>query len=256
VIYIRIGGILDISTKDIPGKASMVIFTVGCNYNCEFCHNKYLLYPNVGNDVKISDIIEKVKSNQLVGSVNITGGEPTLQDDLLDFCKEISKLGKYISIDTNGSNPDIINEIIPYINRIALDLKTTPLDNDKYKEITRVNSDSSLIIRSFCKLNESSNIDLEIRTTYVENLLNPEDIHEIILFLQKNNFNGSYVLQQYQYSEGVGIEFKEKFEKPLHSSLLDILKPYSEKDLEFNIYLRSDVVGYKSIDELFDIKKN
>ena len=252
MIYIRVGGIIDISTKDIPGKASMVIFTVGCNYNCEFCHNKYLLYPNVGRDIEIIELIESIKSNQLVDSVSITGAEPTLQKDLLDLCKKILEIGKYISIDTNGSNPDIIKDIIPYINRVALDLKTNPLDFNRYKAITRVNLESSLVIETFHVLNLNNDIDLEIRTTFVENLLNPKEIHEIIAFLQENGFNGCYVLQQYQFSEGVGKELKEKFEKPLHSTLLDILKPYSEKDLGFKIYLRSDVVGYKSIGELFE----
>lgn len=255
MIYIRIGGIIDISTKDIPGKASMVIFTVGCNYNCEFCHNKYLLYPNVGNNIEIGDLIENIKSNQLVSSVSITGGEPTLQKDLLDLCKEISKLGKYVSVDTNGSRPDIIIESLPYINRVALDLKTNPLDNDRYKTITRVNSDSSLLIKTFHVLNQYDDINFEIRTTYVGNLLNPKDIHEIMALLKENEFKGCYVLQQYQFSEGVGMELKEKFEKPLHSTLLDILKPYCDKDLGFKIYLRSDVVGYKSLEELFG-KKN
>jgi len=255
VIYIRIGGIIDISTKDIPGKASMVIFTVGCNYNCEFCHNKYLLYPNVGNDIEIGDLVENIKSNQLVSSVSITGGEPTLQKDLLDLCKYISKLGKYVSVDTNGSKPDIIKELLPDINRVALDLKTNPLDIDRYKAITRVNTDSSLVIKTFYIINQHDDINFEIRTTYVGNLLNPKDIHEIIAFLQENEFNGCYVLQQYQFSEGVGMELKEKYEKPLHSTLLEILKPYRERDLGFKIYLRSDVIGYKSLENLFE-KKN
>ncbi|MFX0145315.1 MAG: hypothetical protein ACFE9C_14720 [Candidatus Hodarchaeota archaeon] len=49
----RLGGIVDISTKDIPGRSCIVFFTVGCNFKCEFCHNKYLLNPNIGRDYKI-----------------------------------------------------------------------------------------------------------------------------------------------------------------------------------------------------------
>jgi pyruvate formate lyase activating enzyme len=75
----KIGGILDISTKDIPHKSTMVIFTVGCNFKCEFCHNKYLLQSNVGREYSIDELIEKISTNLLVSGVSITGGEPTLQ---------------------------------------------------------------------------------------------------------------------------------------------------------------------------------
>lgn len=252
MIYIKIGGIIDISTKDIPGKASMVIFTVGCNFKCEFCHNKYLLFDNVGKDILIKDLIDNIESNQLVGNVSVTGGEPTLQEDLISLCEEISKLDKFISVDTNGSNPRIIKNLIPYVNRIALDLKTNPLDNKRYEEISRVKLGSSKVLESFTILNKSEKLHFEIRTTYVENLMIPKDIHEIIRFLNEQKFKGTYVLQQYQFSLGVGEELKDKFEKPLHSTLLKILEPYKEQVLDFKIYLRSDVVGYKPLEKLFE----
>ena len=88
----RLGGIVDISTKDIPGRSCMVIFTVGCNFKCEFCHNKYLLQPNVGREYEITEIIDKISTNLLVNGVSITGGEPTLQEDLFELCKEIQKI--------------------------------------------------------------------------------------------------------------------------------------------------------------------
>ena len=128
----RVGGIVDISTKDIPNKSTMVIFTVGCNLSCGFCHNKYLLYEDVGRDI---ELMEQIKSNMLVSAVSISGGEPTLQKDLLDLCKEIKKVGKYLSIDTNGTKPSAIKELLPYINRIALDLKG-PLNSKRLVKIT------------------------------------------------------------------------------------------------------------------------
>jgi len=78
------------------------------------------------------------------------------------------------------------------------------------------------------------------------------DIDKIILFLKKNKFRGSFVLQQYQYSEGVGEENKIKFQKPEHFTLLNILKPYNNMDLTFQIYLRDNVVGYSKIDKLYE----
>ena len=95
-------------------------------------------------------------------------------------------------------------------------------------------------------------IQFEIRTTYLENLFTPKDIEEIINFLRKNNFRGIYALQQYQYSNGVGIECKDKFRTPTHDLLLNILKPYKFLELPFEIYLRDNVVGYCSLNDLFN----
>ena len=247
----RVGGIVDISTKDIPNKSTMVIFTVGCNLSCEFCHNKYLLHEGVGRDVDIPDLLEQIKSNMLVSGVSISGGEPTLQKDLLELCKEIKSVGKYISIDTNGTNPKSIIELLPFINRIALDMKG-PLNNKRLVKITGNLVNSNLINDTFKIVNEREDIDFEIRTTYVENLMKPNDIDKIILFLKKNQFRGNFVLQQYQYSEGVGEEHKQKFQKPEHITLLNILKPYRNMKLTFQIYLRDDIVGYSMIDKLYE----
>ncbi|MHA1490402.1 MAG: anaerobic ribonucleoside-triphosphate reductase activating protein [Promethearchaeota archaeon] len=249
----RVGEIIDISIKEIPHKSSMVIFTVGCNFKCEFCHNKYLLYPNVGKVVSVKELLEKVKSNLLVSGVSIIGGESTLQSDLKELCVELKKIGKYISIDTNGSRPEIVKELIPYINRVVLDLKG-PLEQNKLEKITRVKIDPSVIIKTFNLVNHQKDIDFEIRTTYVENILNPDDIDEIIYFLRKNKFRGNFVLQQYQYSDGVGEEFKNKFQKPEHGSLINILKPYENEKLPFKIFLRDEIIGYRNIKKLFNIK--
>lgn len=246
----NIGGIIDISTKDIPYKVAMVIFTKGCNFNCEFCHNKYLLKNNIGEPIKVKDLIKIISKNSLVNSLSITGGEPTLQNDLIDLCKEITKLGKYISIDTNGSNSEAIKQLIPYIHRVALDIKA-PLIQNHLERVIKQKISPTLIIKTFLMLKNIKTIDFEIRTTYAEKLLNPKDIHEIISFLKKNDFKGNYVLQQYQYSEGVGKEFKNKIHKPSHLSLLNILSPYKDLNLPFEIYIRDEVVGYCKVSDLF-----
>ena len=245
----KIGGFIDISTKDIPYKSAMVIFTVGCNFKCEFCHNKYLLQLNVGRDYKINELIDKIGTNLLVSGISITGGEPTLQKDLLELCEEIQKTGRYLSIDTNGSNPDIIKKIAPYINRVALDLKGPP-DPEKLEIITGVKVDLDTIKDTIEFLNTQQNIDFEIRTTYVANLLNFHDIENIMNFLKMMGFSGNFVLQQYQFSEGVGEEFKRIFSKPEHEVLLNLLMPFKDQQLPFNIFLRDEIVGYRNVNEV------
>ena len=246
----KIGGIIDISTKDIPHRSSMVIFTVGCNFKCEICHNKYLLQPNVGRDYTIEELIDKISANSLVSGVSITGGEPTLQRDLPELCRQIQKTEKYLSIDTNGSNPKIIKEIIPFIDRVALDLKG-PLKKNKLEEIAGVKVELEKIIDTVEFLKMQNEIDFEIRTTYVERLLTSDDISEIINFLESVGFKGNFVLQQYQFFEGVGEEFKKIFSKPEHEILLNLLKPYKNVDLPFDVFLRDEIVGYCKIDDLF-----
>ena len=245
----KIGGIIDISTVDIPHKSAMVIFTVGCNFKCDFCHNKYLLQPNVGREYEVNELVNLIKTNELVSGVSISGGEPTLQNDLVELCIEIQKIGKYLSIDTNGSNPEIIKKVTPHINRVALDLKG-PLESEKLKRITGVDVEIKKIKETIRFLNAQKDIDFEIRTTYVESLLTSIDIEIIINTLKELEFSGNFVLQQYQFFEGVGEQFKEIFSKPEHEVILKILKPYKGIELRFDIFLRDEVVGYCSLDDL------
>jgi pyruvate formate lyase activating enzyme len=245
----KIGGIIDISTVDIPHKSAMVIFTVGCNFKCDFCHNKYLLQPKVGREYEINELVNQIKTNELVSGVSISGGEPTLQNELVDLCIEIQKIGKYLSIDTNGSKPEVIKKVAPYINRVALDLKG-PLEPDKLKKITGVNVDIKKIKETIEFLNTQQEIDFEIRTTYVESLLTPNDIDNIIHFLKDIGFKGNFVLQQYQFSEGVGEEFKKIFSKPEHELFLNLVEPFMELNLPFNIFIRDEIVGYCNIKDL------
>ena len=88
-----------------------------------------------------------------------------------------------------------------------------------------------------------------MRTTYIESLLSSVDIENIIYTLKELQFSGNFVLQQYQYSEGVGDEFKAIFSKPEHDKLVNILNPYRDLQLElpFKIFLRDEIVGYCSI---------
>ncbi|MFX0138228.1 MAG: radical SAM protein, partial [Candidatus Hodarchaeota archaeon] len=190
----------------------------------------------------------RIVTNLLVSGVSISGGEPTLQKDLLELCKQIQTLGKYLSIDTNGSNPDVIKTISPYINRVALDLKG-PQNQEKLNKITGVKVDLDKTSETIEFLNRQNKIDFEIRTTYVGTLLDSDDIDDIIEFLMNMGFKGNFVLQQYQYFEGIDEEFKKIFSKPEHDVLLKLLDPYKQYKLPFKLFLRDDVVGYSSIDE-------
>jgi pyruvate formate lyase activating enzyme len=168
---------------------------------------------------------------------------------LPELCREIKEIGKYLSIDTNGSNPTVLKIISSYVNRVALDLKG-PLEPEKLERITGVKVDINKIRETFDFLKAQKDIDFEIRTTYVESLLSSSDIENIIYTLRELEFTGNFVLQQYQFSEGVGEEFKRIFSKPEHDTLVTILKPYRDLELPFKIFLRDEIVGYCAIHEL------
>ncbi len=225
----------------------MVIFTVGCNYKCSFCHNKYLLKDNVGKSVSQNDVLKLINTNLLVKGVSISGGEPTLQADIFEYVYQISKTGKYISLDTNGSNPETLLKLIPHLNRVALDIKTDPLNQTKYEQITCVSLELKKVIKSFEILNVALHLDFEVRTTFVEKLMTPEDIFSIFEFLRNKNFRGNFVLQQFQYSEGVGEKFKESLQKPYHQDLIRLIEQYKGDNLSFDVFLRDDVVGYSKV---------
>ncbi|GAH04349.1 unnamed protein product [marine sediment metagenome] len=156
---------------------------------------------------------------------------------------------KFLSIDTNGSNPVVIKQISPYVDRVALDLKG-PLEQEKLEKITGIKVDINKIKETFEFLNVLEEIEFEIRTTYIESLLSSVDIEKIIYSLKELKFSGNFVIQQYQSSEGVGEEFKRIFSKPEHETLVNILRPYGDLELPFKIFLRDEIVGYCNINEL------
>jgi hypothetical protein len=131
-------------------------------------------------------------------------------------------------------------------------MKVNPVDSKRYQEVSGNQVDVSKIIETFQILNTNEHIDFEIRTTHVENLITPNDIHSIISFLKENQFRGTYVLQQYQYSEGVEEKYKDKFQKPTHGTMIEILRNYKVADLAFKIYIRNEVVGYEALNGILD----
>lgn len=175
----KIGAFQKFSMLDFPHILSAVVFTQGCNYRCSYCHNPELVYPELFSDV-ISEksILEflSLRKGKLEGVV-ITGGEPTIHDDLGEFLKNIKKTGYKIKLDTNGTNPDMLNEFIRkrLIDYFAMDIKA-PLS--KYPLVTGMSVPVSSITESI-KLIMNSGIDYEFRTTVDKSILTENDIKEI-----------------------------------------------------------------------------
>lgn len=201
----KIGTIQKFSLIDYPGKISTVIGTQGCNMRCFWCHNCYLIpydtspsHQPIEEDVFFQFLEERVS---FLDAVVVSGGEPTLHDDLFEFCERIKAMGFYLKLDTNGTNPVILQKLIEnkLLDYVAMDMKTYGDQYDKlYKEKIEIDD-----ILASVNIILAANIAYEFRTTCVKPFVcrdNIEDVAKMIsgaklYYLQKcteqKNTNGS-----------------------------------------------------------------
>jgi pyruvate formate lyase activating enzyme len=175
----RIGGVQKFSLLDYPGAVCAVIFTQGCNFRCPFCHNPELVIPSrFGNSVDPAWVYDFLASRRgKLDGVTISGGEPTLQRDLLTFMRRIKTMSFSIKLDTNGSRPDTIRAALNenLVDFIAMDIKAPPAS---YASLAGVRVDTDAISESI-GLIVSSDIACQFRTTVVPGLLTASMLAEI-----------------------------------------------------------------------------
>lgn len=180
----RIAHLQKTSFIEYPGKISAVIFTQGCNLRCPYCHNPELVEPELfTTPVSQDEILSfmKKRTGMLDGLV-ITGGEPALQKGLTKFMQEVKDLGFLIKFDTNGTFPNVLENVIKHnlADYIAMDIKGPAY---KYPEIAGVPVDMDLIMKSIQSI-MGSGIDYEFRTTWVKEQLTLTDIKEITMMIK------------------------------------------------------------------------
>lgn len=189
-----IGGFQRFSLIDYPGKICAIVFTLGCNFRCPYCHNPELVNPELFEaPIPEGNILSFLANRKgKLDAVEITGGEPTLQPDLMDFMSELKNLQYLVKLDTNGSNPGLISEAIErdLVDYLAMDVKA-PLE--RYQEITNSGVDPAKIEHSI-ELIMSSGLDYEFRTTVVKSQLGKRDVLEIGRLIRGSK---RYVLQKF-----------------------------------------------------------
>ena len=190
-----IGGIQKTSLLDYPDKISAIVFTQGCNFRCGYCHNPQLLKSENGI-YEVDAFFDFLKKRQgKLDGVVVTGGEATLQPDLKLFIQKIKELNFLVKLDTNGTNPEILKELIGenLIDYVAMDIKA-PLE--KYHVVTNSKIDISKIEESI-KIIMNSNIDYEFRTTVLPLLIQMEDFDSIGKLIQgaKKYYLQKFVVQ-------------------------------------------------------------
>lgn len=194
-----IRGFIDTSLVDWDGKIAAVVFTPGCNLMCIFCYNHELvLHPEALEPVPEEEVFAFLgEHSDFIDGVCITGGEPTLQEDLPAFCRRIRALGMGVKLDTNGTDPRALADLLEegLLNYIAMDIKA-PLREECY---TRVGGEEARAflpaIKRSVGLIMASGVPYEFRSTLVPGLHTREWVEEMAQDIRGAD---RYVLQRFR----------------------------------------------------------
>lgn len=190
-----IGGFEPLSLSDYPGRVACLVFTQGCNLRCHYCHNKRL-WPifNCGGHGGTASLLDELsRRRRIVESVVVTGGEPTIQEDLPDFVEKLRGLGLRVKLDTNGTRPAMVAHLLELraIDYIAMDIKA-PLD--RYEEVAGTSVDHKSILQSIGII-ARSNVPHHFRTTVISGVINDDDLAAIRAMVP---IGSAYRLQRYR----------------------------------------------------------
>ena len=184
----KLGGLVKFTLIDFPGTPAAIVFTQGCNFRCRYCHNPELVYPHLFTpSMPQEEVMAFLQRRQgTLEGVVVSGGEPTLQEDLIRFMTDVKALGYKTKLDTNGTRPEVLKELIDkkLVDFIAMDLKA-PLD--KYALITGVEANST-VIRQSMDLILKSGLGYQFRTTYDKEVLDDNDIAAISAAVDGKNY--------------------------------------------------------------------
>jgi len=258
----KIGGIHFPSTIDYMGEVAIIVFMAGCNYDCFFCHNSTLIPIDSGKDMNLDTLEAELKSYaEFADAVVFTGGEPTIQgDDLISACKIARGLGLKILVDTNGSQPDVLEKLLKrykisidgiitetnLVDRIALDIKNVLSSKAYSKTISMPDTvdrpDAYRIVRNTLEMLTNYDVEVECRTTVAPNVITSSEIKSIAKEIAP--VADTYILQQYIESENVRF--------PIHEKLsYENLMKYGRIANEYidNVYVKTKLNGVQKIEK-------
>jgi len=209
------------TTLDFKDHLACIFWFAKCNMRCSYCYNANIVHGKgtLSNEELLSFLKSRV--GKLDGVV-LSGGECTLNPDIVELCEEIKELGFKIKIDTNGLNPDVLKELIDYslVDFVALDYKAPA---EKFKLITQ-NGQIEKFYKTLDMLIDKK-FPFETRTTVHSDLLKEDDINSIILDLSERKYAGTYYLQNYLHVEdtiGYVSDHSEPIDKTLISNVIPI----------------------------------
>jgi pyruvate formate lyase activating enzyme len=225
----QIKGLQKTTLIDYPGKMASIVFLPNCNFNCGFCFNKALVkesqnIPNI-SEKEFFDFLENRK--KWIDGVVITGGEPTLQKDLPEFIKKIKALGLLVKLDTNGSNPTMLEKLLEekLVDFVAMDIKTS---TENYEKAAGSKVDLKKIKKS-AELIMQKALDYEFRTTTLPKFFSKQDAEKIGLWL-----NGAKMIALQQFKDEADLidetlRKEKKYSDTELKELATILEKYFKK---------------------------
>lgn len=178
----KFAGIQKLTLLDFPGKTACTVFTDGCNLRCPFCHNARLVLAGKREDASLSDteILAFLKKRAgLLDGVCVTGGEPLLHArELREFLPAVRELGYAVKLDTNGTMPDVLAELLRdgLIDYVAMDVKNA---FPYYAETVGLPEFDVTPVKESIALLMNSGVDYEFRTTVVREFHTVEKIREL-----------------------------------------------------------------------------
>lgn len=171
-------GLQKLTLLDYPGRTACTVFTGGCNFRCPFCHNAPLVLPGREQEPYTEEeVLSYLKKRAgLLDGVCVSGGEPTLQEDLEAFLRQVKALGYPVKLDTNGSRPEALRALLRQglADYVAMDVKSSP---EEYARACGVPVDLEKVNESIDLL-LSGCVDYEFRTTVVAGLHTPQIIEQ------------------------------------------------------------------------------
>lgn len=188
------------SMVDFDERIACTVFTGGCNFRCPFCHNGALVVGNVkAQEIDIQGVFDYLKKRKgLVDAVCVTGGEPTMHKDLPDFLREVRALGYATKLDTNGTNPQMLDYVIAkgLVDYVAMDIKNSV---SKYPQTIGTDGVNIADILKSVEILKTSGIDYEFRTTIIDEFHTADDMREIAEWISGAK---RYYMQKYKDNEG------------------------------------------------------
>ena len=218
----HIGGFQKMTMLDFPGKVACTVFTHACNLRCPFCHNAALV---VGEYTPVSEeeiLAYLAKRKGILDGVCITGGEPLLQKDIRPFIERVRALGLAVKLDTNGTYPDKLRELIGagLLDYVAMDVKNSPA---RYAETVGLPSLDLAPIEESVRILKEGRVPYEFRTTVVRELHSEADMAAIARWLRGAE---RYFLQQFTDSGALLGEGYTAHSAEQLRAFSDIVKPY------------------------------
>ena len=221
----NISGIQKLTLLDYPGKVACTLFTAGWNFRCPFCHNAGMVLPDRLEEASITEdeVMSFLKKRAgMLDGMAITGGEPLLHTDMPEFLEKIKNLGYKIKLDTNGSNPKLLKEIVNagLVDRVAMDIKNAPTEYNKTAgcsvDMEKIEESKDFLLTGTC--------DYEFRTTVVKGIHTKESIVAAAKWISGAK---EYYLQQFKDSGNlIAPDAFEPFDENEMHELADAVRPF------------------------------